>query len=287
MKKIFSVVFIAMLMLVSENVLASAPKKYEVPVEVMHYSIQGKKSMADQSIDRKAVVIEEGNEYKYFIVFKPMDFMNTKGNITNLFALDGDNRTESKVEKDGGNNRFTIVRSKEKEQKIEIAIWVDAMDVITGGGPGSGEQKAILKFDWTNAKELTSKVETKTEKKVSPNDIKIMVNAKEVTMEVKPYIENGRTMVPVRFISEALGLKVDWKADTKTVVVGENVGKIELQIGKVEIKKSDGSILKLDSPAVIKDSRTFVPLRAIAEISGAKVDWKADTRTIKIEKIEE
>ena len=52
---------------------------------------------------------------------------------------------------------------------------------------------------------------------------------------------------------------------------------------KAEIEK-DGVKTKIDAPAVIKESRTFVPLRAIAEISGAKVDWNAETRTVIIKK---
>jgi len=45
------------------------------------------------------------------------------------------------------------------------------------------------------------------------------LNGKEITLDSPATIVNGRTLVPVRFISEALGNKVDWNADTKTVVI--------------------------------------------------------------------
>ena len=88
-------------------------------------------------------------------------------------------------------------------------------------------------------------------------------------------------MVPLRFISEALGEKVDWNGDTKTVIIGDN--KATLKIGSNEINAA-GKTITIDSPAVIKNSRTFVPLRAISEILGAKVEWNGETRTVSITK---
>ncbi|MDU6032304.1 MAG: copper amine oxidase N-terminal domain-containing protein, partial [Peptoniphilus harei] len=69
--------------------------------------------------------------------------------------------------------------------------------------------------------------------------------------------------------------------DTKTVIVGDN--KASLVIGEKEIN-ANGKKIAIDSPAVIKDARTFVPLRAISEILGAKVDWDASSRSVKISK---
>ena len=88
-------------------------------------------------------------------------------------------------------------------------------------------------------------------------------------------------MVPLRFISEALGEKVNWKSETKTVVIGDN--KASLVIGSKEID-SNGKNIAIDSPAVVKNSRTFVPLRAISEILGAKIEWDGVTKTVKINK---
>ncbi len=53
------------------------------------------------------------------------------------------------------------------------------------------------------------------------NNIKIIVNGQQVEMDdkVKPFIYEGRTMVPVRFVSEALGADVDWDGNTNTVII--------------------------------------------------------------------
>lgn len=264
-----------------------AANKYEVPVKLEKFGEPGKESMGNPSLKQMAEVEEKDGKYIYKLYLKKMEFMNMEGELTNLFIYEADkdsNRVETKQTAIEGeyNKTHEFERTTPKEDKILVAVWVDAMDAISGGGKGSGEQKAYLMFDWANAKPLESSAENsepKTEKQ--SNEIKIVVNGKEIKPETPAYIESGRTMVPLRFISEALGEKVEWKADTRTVIIGDD--KASLIIDSKEIKSKDKTI-QIDSPAVIKDSRTFVPLRAISEILGAKVDWKASTRTVEINK---
>jgi hypothetical protein len=107
--------------------------------------------------------------------------------------------------------------------------------------------------------------------------ISMLVNGQMVNSEVPPYIENGRTMVPLRFISEALGAKVDWDGTTNSVTVtGNDNVIIKLRIGNmIMIVEKSGSTenVKMDAAACIKESRTFVPVRFIAEALELRVDW--------------
>ena len=285
MKKI--ILSLLLVMLLIPNAIFAATK-YEVPVKLEKFGEPGKESMGNPSLKQVADVEEIDGKFIYKLYLKKMEFMNMEGELTNLFIYDGDKdskRVETKQSPLSGeyNKIHEFERTNPKEDQILVAVWVDAMDAIAGGGKGSGEQKAYLKLDWANAKTLDKK-ETKVEKAEASkenSEIKILVAGKEIKPETPAYIENGRTMVPLRFISEALGEKVDWKADTKTVLIGDN--KASLVIGEKEIE-ANGKKIAIDSPAVIKDSRTFVPLRAISEILGSKVDWDSSTRTVKISK---
>lgn len=285
MKKI--ILSLLLVMLLIPNAIFAATK-YEVPVKLEKFGEPGKESMGNPSLKQVAQVEEKDGKFIYKLYLKKMEFMNMEGELTNLFIYDGDKdskRVETKQSPLSGeyNKIHEFERTNPKEDQILVAVWVDAMDAIAGGGKGSGEQKAYLKLDWANAKTLDKK-ETKVEKSEASkenSEIKILVAGKEIKPETPAYIENGRTMVPLRFISEALGEKVDWKADTKSVIVGDN--KASLVIGEKEIN-ANGKKIAIDSPAVIKDSRTFVPLRAISEILGAKVDWESSTRSVKISK---
>ena len=290
MKKIILSLLLVLVLLPNAIFAASS---YEVPVKLVKYGEPDKESMGNPSLKQVADVEEIDGKFIYKLYLKKMEFMNMEGELTNLFIYDGDKdskRVETKQSSLSGeyNKIHEFERTNPKEDQILVAVWVDAMDAIAGGGKGSGEQKAYLKLDWANAKtieakdsKLESKKDVKAEKSSAKSEIKIFVSDKEIKPETPAYIENGRTMVPLRFISEALGEKVDWKADTKTVIVGDN--KASLVIGEKEIN-ANGKKIAIDSPAVIKDSRTFVPLRAISEILGAKVDWESSTRSVKISK---
>ncbi len=100
----------------------------------------------------------------------------------------------------------------------------------------------------------------------------IEYNGKIVKSDVSPYIQNERTMVPIRFISETLGYNVTWDNDKREVGVKGKDTEIFL---KVDSKNAlvNGKEVKLDAPASIKKDRTFVPLRFVAENLKAEVKW--------------
>ncbi|MDU2116128.1 MAG: copper amine oxidase N-terminal domain-containing protein [Peptoniphilus lacydonensis] len=278
------------LALIPSSIFA-AGTKYEVPVKLEKYGEPGKDSMGNSSLKQMAEVEEKDGKFIYKLYLRKMEFMNMEGELTNLFIYEGDensNRVETKQTPNEGEycKVHEFERQNPKEEKILVAVWVDAMDSIAGGGKGSGEQKAYLKFDWANAKTLENKeakteIKTESKKKETNSEIRIFVNDSEIQSETPAYIENERTMVPLRFISEALGEKVNWKSETKTVVIGDN--KASLVIGSKKID-ANGKNIAIDSPAVVKNSRTFVPLRAISEILGAKIEWDGVTKTVKINK---
>jgi hypothetical protein len=91
--------------------------------------------------------------------------------------------------------------------------------------------------------------------------------------EVVPYVsEEGRTLVPIRFISEALGADVDWDEATKTVTVSKDDTKIEMVIGNTAYTVN-GTEKTMETAPVIDKDRTMIPLRAAAEALGQKVYW--------------
>ncbi len=92
------------------------------------------------------------------------------------------------------------------------------------------------------------------------------------TNDVAPFIVNDRTMMPIRFISECLGIDVTWVNDERKVVLKSSSVEIVIYIDS-DVAYVNGISKDLDSPAFIKDDRTFVPLRFISENFGATVEW--------------
>jgi len=109
----------------------------------------------------------------------------------------------------------------------------------------------------------------------------ITVDGQTQPMDVAPFIQNGRTLVPVRFISEALGAKVDWIDANKEIVIVLGAKVVGLWVGK-DAATVNGVESKLEAPPIIQDSRTFVPLRFVSEALGAQVDWLQEKSQVTI-----
>lgn len=112
-------------------------------------------------------------------------------------------------------------------------------------------------------------------------EIVVTVNEEPIALSQPPVIINDRTMVPLRSIFEALGAYVDWDDGTKTVIAQRRFDKVVLTIGD-NIFFVNGEQKQLDTPAVIIDNRTMIPVRAVAEALGAQVVWSAPTKTVEI-----
>lgn len=87
---------------------------------------------------------------------------------------------------------------------------------------------------------------------------------------VKVFVENDRSYVPVRFISENYGGGVEWIPETQTVNITFEDRTISLAIGKPEIM-INGEVTKLDVAPIVRNDRTFLPLRACTEAIGKEV----------------
>ncbi len=90
--------------------------------------------------------------------------------------------------------------------------------------------------------------------------------------DVVPFTENGRTLVPVRFIAENFGATVGWDDATQAVTVNLDGNNIALQIGSNQMVVN-GVATTLDVPAQTYNSRTLIPLRALVEALGKSVFW--------------
>jgi len=120
-------------------------------------------------------------------------------------------------------------------------------------------------------------------------DVNATVNGKSVSNDVAPKIVNDRTMLPIRFVAEALGAEVGWNEYSQSVSINwPTKVYISIKIGSnyasVAENRRPEEQVKLDSPAFVENDRTYLPLRFIAEKLGADVQWDDATQTITITK---
>ena len=114
----------------------------------------------------------------------------------------------------------------------------------------------------------------------APRPIRVVLDGQPVVFdpnEVQPFIQNGRTLVPMRAIFNALGVSNDdivWHNDTRTVEAKKGDKVLSLTIDEATVKVNGKPLATpLDQPATVVAGRTVVPLRFVSEQFGLKVTW--------------
>ncbi len=100
-------------------------------------------------------------------------------------------------------------------------------------------------------------------------------------LDAAPFVTDNRTMVPFRFIGEALGADIHWDATDKAVAYRLGGTTITMPISSKTITVND-SAQQVETAATLVDNRTFVPVRLVSEVLGAEVSYDNQTKTITV-----
>jgi len=152
----------------------------------------------------------------------------------------------------------------------------------------------VKAFNSFGESDYSNEVKVKTLKEIEKiilrfyiNKTTYYVNDEMRTMDVAPMILEGRTLLPIRYVAEALGANVGWEAKEQKVTINFKGIKIELWIGK-NLATVNGEWKLIDpgnpnvKPITIPPGRTMLPIRFIAENLGCKVDWDPNLKEVKI-----
>ena len=116
--------------------------------------------------------------------------------------------------------------------------------------------------------------------------IEAKVNEYIKILDYPPFIFNGRTMVPLRFIGESIGAVVDWDSVVRIVTITLEDSSGSKKILKLSpdstLASLNGIAYEMDTPPVIRNDRVYVPIRFIMEAFGAKVEWNSTERRVLI-----
>ncbi|WP_047150877.1 copper amine oxidase N-terminal domain-containing protein [Aneurinibacillus tyrosinisolvens] len=105
----------------------------------------------------------------------------------------------------------------------------------------------------------------------------------EKTMDVAPYVKNGRTYLPIRYVAEVLGIpesNVNWDQATKTVTLHREDRIVQLVLGSKKMK-INGVEMTIEGVEV-KDNRIMIPIRYVGQAFDAKVEWDQAANTVTV-----
>jgi len=96
-----------------------------------------------------------------------------------------------------------------------------------------------------------------------------------------PFIQTGRTYVPIRFISEKLGANVNWNQSTKEVTIQKDGKTIRWAVGNRQVKVNQQMVMQ-DAPLLLKNGSAFVPVRFVAEQLNTSVEYMGSKHMVVI-----
>ena len=100
-------------------------------------------------------------------------------------------------------------------------------------------------------------------------------------MDVAPMATNNRTLVPLRFLVESLGGQVDWDQENQTIHINHKGQDLVLPLDSKTILVN-GQEVAIDTPAMVKNQRTLVPIRFVVENLAMTVDYQQEGQIVRI-----
>jgi len=114
------------------------------------------------------------------------------------------------------------------------------------------------------------------------NEIRVTINGAAINFDGQPpVIIDGRTLVPVRGVFEALGFDVSWNQQTRAATLQSSDHTVIIIVDSAAFT-TNGVFTTLDVPAQIINGRTMLPIRAVVESVGHSVGWDGATSTVTI-----
>ncbi|MBR4173351.1 MAG: copper amine oxidase N-terminal domain-containing protein [Clostridia bacterium] len=114
-------------------------------------------------------------------------------------------------------------------------------------------------------------------------EIKVEFEKKTLVFNSSPIIDNGRTLVQIRPIAEAMGLTIEYEPLNKTVILCDGKTETRFSVGS-EILYVNGKKQNMGVKMASKDDYTFIPIRFLVEPFGYEIAYDADTKTVSVDK---
>jgi len=195
-----------------------------------------------------------------------------------IFRSKGDTISDAIFIGSVNSNVFTFTDSGPLE-RIPYYYWVIVVDNMGNSSEPGGHVK-IQPIVFSNTFPTTIKLEFYIGKPY------VYINGIIMKMEVAPFITDGRTFVPVRYVAEPFGAQVIWNgSERKVTLIHKKL--IELWIGNSQAIVDSIPVYidpqNLDVVPFIMEGRTFLPLRFVSETFGATVTWDSVAKKVAIE----
>lgn len=174
--------------------------------------------------------------------------------------------------------------------KVKAVLKDKPVAPSTGGGGGGGTSRSSVRPGESTATTNDPKKDPAPNVTPEANEVRLTIDSKlmkkgseNVVMDAAPFIRDGRTMVPLRYVAEALGLKVSWDAKTKTVTLSNDKNQIVVPTNSLTMQMN-GEKVQSDVLPVLQGGRIYLSIsnigKALGLEQGKEIRWDAAEKTV-------
>lgn len=176
-----------------------------------------------------------------------------------------------------------------KISKMMLAVSVSALfttnvyAAVMSPSVGLATQNYInqINEEYRESQGQTQAAPTPTVQNNTKNSLKLTIDGVPVKTDSAPVNVNGRILVPMRAMFEAMGATVQWNPATQTATATKDGTRIQMTIGSTTAYVN-GTPKTLDVPAQTIDGRTMIPSRFIGENLNYNVGWNSASQTVEL-----
>ena len=144
---------------------------------------------------------------------------------------------------------------------------------------GSISLKDFFKVTTPNTEDIKNSALKAVDAKFVVGSTEYSVDGVTKTMDAATYVQNNRTMVPLRYVAEAFGIPMDnvlFSNGVVTIIAGEKV--LQFTLGS-NVMSVNGAAIQMDAKAEAKDGRTYIPMKFVGTALGVAASWDSASQT--------
>ena len=205
-------------------------------------------------------------------------YIDTTGNlVTGLLYTDGGKVSAGwAAVRNSETGKYSFINPEAEE--VPIQPNPDVEEIPEAGGETAPDEGTVAVPD--EKKESEFKTVVAGQVLLLKIGYPFMQHNREVSpLDVGPILQDGRTLLPIRKIIEAIGGEVEWDGDTKKISIFYESHSVIMHLNESGAFV-DGRFVILDVPPTLKDDRTLVPLRFVAEAFGCEVEWLGEHQEV-------
>ena len=256
--------------LMATTTLTVADEAREVKLDTARGQVNANNRVGFKVVDSTGHSVALGNDAKVEVTAVVANTGDKDAKVS--YSVSGSSVSDLKS---NGTGVINLSSNKETTATVQIMVKVSKNNKNNNSGDNN---TGLSTTYYTGTETFTFGAEADKSVVMTIGSKEMVANNVPVTTDVAPFIQDSRTYVPFRALTEAFGAEVEYNAENNTVTTKLNGKTVVLTVGSTVLTVNDNTVT-MDVAPFIVDDRVVVPVRFVGEAFGFTVEATQDANT--------